>query len=90
MNYFLYKNRPLVRKGAWIYYGSMSKNYVIAMNILKKDTVGGVEVAKEVKVMEMLSEKISQPMEAIKRNMTKPTLYDALELADMWLTSQKC
>lgn len=90
MNYFTYKNRPLVRKGNMIYYGSMAKPYVIAMNILKKDTLGSVEVAREIKVMEMLSEKISQPMEAIKRNMTKPSLYDALELADMWLTSQKC
>ena len=46
--FFTYKNRPLVRCGDVIYYGSMAEKYVIKMEIKSKKKQLDLEVADKV------------------------------------------
>lgn len=80
-----YKNKPFVRCGDTIYYGSMSEPFVIKMEIKSKKILYGQEIADQV-VIELLS--TDENLSARKRIMKKAEregLYLALDLAEAWL-----
>lgn len=85
--YFTYKTRPVVRSGRTIYYGSMADPYVVMMNVTAEETVNEQKTATDIKCYLMKTDKNLNPMEAIKKQASRPTLYDALELAAAWLKS---
>ena len=86
-NYFTYKSRPVVRSGKTIYYGSMAEPYVVMMNVTAEQTVNDQKTASDIKCYLMKTDKSLNPMEAIKKQASRPTLYEALELAAAWLKS---
>lgn len=85
--YFTYKERPVVRNGKTIYYGSMAQPYVVMMNVTKEEQQGDVSVASEIRCYLMKTDKSLNPMEAVTKQAARPTLYEALELAAAWLKS---
>ena len=85
--FFTYKGFPLVRKGNQIYYGNMGDEMVAALQIVSTRKVGDLEVADRVKVFLMLTETEGvDPSEIFKKSSERKGLYDALDLAYVWLS----
>ena len=84
-DFFKYKRKPLVRCGDEIYYGSITDKYVIHIQIKSKRTKGNLEVADKVVVVLMNTDRNMAPREATIKTSEKPTLYDALDIGDVWL-----
>ncbi|MBR5405256.1 MAG: hypothetical protein K6E36_09120 [Oscillospiraceae bacterium] len=87
--YMTYKNRPVVRSGKTIYYGSMAEPYVVMMNVNGGEQQGDVNVATAIKCYLMKTDKSLNPMEAIIKTAERATLLDALELASVWLKAAR-
>jgi len=84
--FFTYKGFPLVRHGDEIYYGNMSDEYVIMLQILKKVKVNNLDVASKIKIYQMSTDRTLSPVEAITKTSEKESLYEALDLANAWLS----
>lgn len=82
---FQYKSRPVVRSGKTIYYGSMTKPYVVMMNIMSEKKDHNLSVASSIKCYLMKTSQGIEPQDAITKSAERTTLYDALELAAAWL-----
>lgn len=84
-DFFTYKNKPLVRCGDVIYYGSMAEKYVIKMEIKSKKPVLDLEVADKVLVQLMSTDPNIRTKKQIIKTSEKPGLYLAIDIADAWL-----
>lgn len=87
-NFLRYKGYPLVRNKDEIYFGNMNDEYVIWMQITEKTKVGDLDVASRVKIYKMATDEKLSPMEAIKKQSEKSSLYEALDIAYAWLSRQ--
>lgn len=85
-DFFTYKGFPLVRKGDEIYYGNMYDKYVIMMQIIEKTKVGDLDVASKVKIYKMATDEKLNPVQAIVKQSEKSSLYEALDIAYVWLS----
>lgn len=83
--FLTYKGYPLVRKGDELYFGSMTEDYFVRMQILHKRDVNGLRVADRIMVYKVSTDDRLNVMEAIVRSLEKNSLYDALDLATAWL-----
>lgn len=88
-DFFTYKGFPLVRKEDTIYYGNMSDEYVVMMQIKQKEKVHDIEIATKVMVYKMSTDMTKSPADAIVKTSEKNGLYDALDIAYIWLTRTK-
>lgn len=89
-NYLTYKGLPLVRKGKQIYYGNMSDETVATLQIMSTRKVNGLEVADRVKVWLMLTKTEGvDASEVMKKTCERTGLYDALDIAYIWLERDK-
>ncbi|MDO5601771.1 MAG: hypothetical protein Q4G07_03285 [Oscillospiraceae bacterium] len=80
-----YKNRPLVRMGNQIYYGSMTDPCVAYLQVLTTKTVDGVEEADRVHVSLLATDQKLPPAQRLLQQGNKTGLYAALEIATIWL-----
>lgn len=85
-SFFTYKGFPLVRLEDVIYYGNMSDDYVVMLQILKKEKVNDIDVASKIKVYHMSTNLELPPNKAITKTSEKESLYEALDLANAWLS----
>ena len=76
-----YKGYPLVRKNDEIYYGNMSDQYVVWMQITEKKKVGDIDVASKVKLYKMATDETLNPIERVVKQSEKTSLYEALDIA---------
>ena len=83
--FFTYKGFPLVRLKDVIYYGNMSDDYVVMLQILKKEKVNDMDVASKIKVYHMSTDLELPPNKAITKTSERESLYEALDLANAWL-----
>ena len=83
--FLTYKNRPLVRNGKTLYYGNMSEPYVIMLQICSTRTVGDIEVANRVTVQMLNTDPSVRPKDRIVKKSEKQGLYQAMEIASIWL-----
>lgn len=84
-NFFMYRGYPLVRSGNQIYYGYMSEPYVVMMEVMhQQQTADGLSVADKVKVYQIATNE-QNPLKAIVKNSERPSLYEAVDLAHVWL-----
>lgn len=83
--FFTYKGLPLVRKGKQIYYGNMSDEYVAMIKILSSHKVKELEVADKIKIFLMQTSPDINPAEAIVKTSDRNGLYEALDVASVWL-----
>ena len=83
-----YKGFPLVRKGNEIYYGNMSDEYVTYMNVVSTHDDNGIAAADKIKVFMMKTEKGLDPISAIVKSSDRTSLYDALDIANIWLSRE--
>lgn len=84
--FFSYKGLPLVRKNDTIYYGNMYDDYVVMMEIKEKTNIGGLDVASKIRIYKMATDEKLNPMEAIVKSSEKTSLYEALDIAYVWLS----
>jgi hypothetical protein len=80
--FFMYKDKPLVRKDNEIYYGYVSEGYFVMMRILEKDDLPD-ETKFAITLMHQKEDGGLQMLNSAQRVGT----YNALELADIWLTN---
>ncbi len=84
--FFTYKGFPLVRHEDVIYYGNMSDEYVVMLQILKKQKVNDLDVASKIKIYQMSTDLSLPPNKAVTKTSEKDSLYEALDLANAWLS----
>ena len=85
-SFFTYKEFPLVRHEDVIYYGNMSDDYVVMLKILNKKKVHDIDVASKIKVYQMSTDLTLPPNQAVTKTSEKESLYEALDLANAWLS----
>ena len=83
---FSYKGFPLVRKKDEIYYGNMSDDFVVIMQVIEKKKVVDMEVAKKIKLYKMSTDESKNPLERVSKTSEKEGLYAALDVAYAWLS----
>ena len=84
-SFLTYKGYPLVRHDNVIYYGNMSDDYVVMLQIQKTRKVKDLEVASKIKVYQISTDEKLNPMEAIIKTSERGSLFEALDLASAWL-----
>lgn len=84
--FITYKGRPLVRCGNTLYYGSMADEYVVMMQIIDQEKLDNLDISKKISLKMILTDESVNLLERIKRTAERDSLYDALDIADGWLT----
>lgn len=71
-------------QGNEIYYGYMSEPFVVMMQIVHQQEVNGLKVADKIRVYQIAT-KEPDPVKAITKTSDRPNLYEAVDLANVWL-----
>ena len=83
--FYTYKGYPLVRNGNQIYYGYMCDPYAIWIQILGTEEKDGEKLTSKVRVIQMDTNE-PDPMKAFVKNTERECgLYEALDIANVWL-----
>ena len=83
--FFTYKGKPLVRCGDELYYGNMSDDFVIRMQVKTKKEANGLMVADKVAVQLMCTDPDLSPRKQLVKASEKTGLFNAMDIADIWL-----
>lgn len=83
--FFQYKGKPLVRSGNVIYYGSMMDEYVVMLQVKSMKEEAGRKVPDQIVVQLMRTDKNVKPQDVVVKKSDKSGLYNALDVADIWL-----
>ncbi len=84
--FFMYKGFPLVRNKKQIYYGNMSDEFVANIRIVSTHEEGGLNIADKLKVVLMRTAKDIDPKDIVVKTSDRNSLYEALDVANIWLT----
>ncbi|MCC8069477.1 MAG: hypothetical protein LIO71_06985 [Ruminococcus sp.] len=84
-SFLTYKGYPLVRKQDELYFGNMSDDYFVRMQILHKQSINGINIADKIMVYKVSTNENLDIMKAIIRSGERDSLYEALDLAVAWL-----
>ena len=87
MSEFLtYKEKPLVRSGNEIYYGSMADKFIIMLQITETKTEkDGLQVATKVSVQLQHTDPDVKSKDRIVKKTETNGLYDAFDIGAVWL-----
>ena len=83
--FLMYKDRPLVRSGNMLYYGSMAEKYVIMMQILSTKEENGMKMAEKVRIQLLYTDPDMRPKDRIVKTSEKIGLYNAMDIGSIWL-----
>ena len=81
----MYKGKPLVRSGDVIYYGDMSEPYVAMLQVTESKEFEGLKLPTKVAIQILSTDEDLRPKERIKKRTEKGNLYDAMNIATIWL-----
>lgn len=84
--FFMYKGFPLVRNDKQIYYGNMSDELVTTIRIVSTHKENDIDVADKLKVTLMRTAKDIDAKDMIVKTSDRNSLYEALDVANIWLT----
>ena len=84
--FFMYKGFPLVRNNKEIYYGNMSDELVTTIRIVSTHKENDLDVADKLKVTLMRPAKNIDAQDMIVKTSDRNSLYEALDVANIWLT----
>lgn len=85
-NKFLeFRGRPLVRKGNVIYYGYMDNEVVAMLTVESEQDKDGIKVPTLVQIQLIATDPKIPPQEMVKKHTRKDNIYDALDVADVWI-----
>lgn len=80
-----YKGRPLMRKDSMIYYGSMADKYIIMMQVTSSQPLKDAKLSERVSVQLQLTDPDISSRDRVVKSTEKDGLYNALDLAFIWL-----
>ena len=80
-----YKGKPLVRCGNTIYYGDMSDEYVVMLQVQSTKKVKDLDVADKVTVQLMSTDPEMRIKDRIVKKSEKDSLYRAMDVGAIWL-----
>ena len=83
--FMTYKNKPLVRCGDVLFYGSMSDPYVVRIKVKSYKKVGDLDVADKVSIQLISTDPQLSPRKQIIKSSEKTGLCSAMDFADVWL-----
>ena len=83
--FLMYKGKPLVRQGRFIFYGNPDYRYILFMNILETKMIGSLEVATKVLVQIQNTDDEISFNEKVVKQCEKRNFYDAFEIGTIWL-----
>ncbi len=84
-DFLTYKGLPLVRKKNEIYYGDTSQPQIIKFEILSTKKTDGGDMPEKVKVILMSSDIQLPEDKRIKKETTKDSFFEALDVGFVWL-----
>ena len=85
-DFLTYKGRPLVRNGNTIYYGNMTDDFVIMLQINSSKEFGDLDLASKVSIQLINTDPDVSIKEKIVKSSEKKGLYAAMDIADIWLS----
>ena len=80
-----YKGKPLVRDGNTIYYGDMADDCVAMLMIAETTDFADMKLPSKVSVQIISTDTELSPKDRVKKRTEKNNLYDALNIASIWL-----
>ncbi len=83
--FLMYKGRPLVRSGNMLYYGNMSDDYVVMLQILSTKDENDMKMAEKIQVQLVSTDPDVNMMERIVKTSEKIGLYNAMDIGSIWL-----
>ena len=81
----MYKGKPMVRSGNTIYYGDMSQPHVAMLQIADAEAFEDMHLPTKVTIQIFSTDDTLSPLERIKKRADKPNLYEAINIAAIWL-----
>ena len=85
-NEFLtYKGKPLVRNDKMIYYGDMADSHVCMLQIMTTKDSDSIELSDSIMIQLVLTDPSVSPMDRIVKKATKQGIFNAMEIASIWL-----
>lgn len=81
---FTYKGKPVYRKGNVIYYGDLSKDLILVLEIQETEKMGDYEISKKVKFH--IQDNTGEIGKGVNyRSGERTNLYDAFDIGSWWL-----
>ena len=87
-SFLQYKNKPLVRCGNILYYGSMTDKYVVMLQLVNYKKENEVEVPATVRLQLMATAPDMPARDRIEKHAEEQGFYNALDVASVWLERQ--
>jgi protein associated with RNAse G/E len=80
-----YKGKPLVRSGNTIYYGDLADPYIAVLQCVDTVDFSDMKLPSKVMVQILSTNEELGLKERIKKRTDKPSLYEAINIASIWL-----
>ncbi len=87
--FFSYKNKPLVRKDNVIYYGEMNEDFVAMLTINSHKSFKDIKIGNKVFLQLISTDPKTAPEEVVVKHTVKNSLYEALDIAGIWIERYK-
>ena len=87
-DFLMYKGKPLVRDGNTVYYGFPFEPFVAMLQIIGSAKEEELEMSTKVIVRIMSTDENVNPAERVIKNAEKSGLFEALNIASIWLDLQ--
>lgn len=82
----MYKGKPLIRKDNMVYYGSMSDEFIVQMQILETTDLSDLKLATKVSVQLQRTDPNARSKDRIIKKSEHDGFYAALEVGCIWLS----
>lgn len=80
-----YRGKPLVKKDNIIYYGYMNQEVVAMLTIKSYKEVEDVKIPDSIQIQLISTDITIPPQDMVKKHTQKDNLYDALDIAGIWI-----
>ena len=82
----MYQGKPLIRKDDMVYYGSMSDEYIVQMQIKETTDLNDLKLATKVSVQLQRTDPNARSKDRIVKKGEYDGFYAALEVGCIWLS----
>ena len=87
--FFMYKNRPLVRKENVMYYGDIGEDYVCMLTVESSTQLRDIKIGNKVFLQLISTDPNVSMQDVVVKHTVKNSLYDALDIAGIWIERYK-
>lgn len=83
--FFMYRGKPLVRKGNLCYYGYMYEDVVAMLSVESSFYFKGLEISDRIELKLVLTDPDADLQDVIVKQSVRSGLFDALDIAGIWI-----